>query len=93
MPITPGNLIRHELIGLKVEIKKATNKYLTGLKGLVIDESYNMLVIETKEREKKIQKKGTIFIFHLPNGKRVEVDGGLLVSRPEDRIKKKTPRW
>ena len=93
MPITPENIVRHELIGLKVEVEKATNKYLIGLKGLVVDETYGTLVIETEKGEKKIQKKGTIFIFHLPNGKRVEVDGGLLVSRPEDRIKKKTPRW
>jgi ribonuclease P protein subunit POP4 len=93
MPITPENLVRHELIGLKVEVKKATNKYLLGLKGLVVDETYGMLTIETEKGEKKVQKKGTIFIFHLPNGKRVEVDGSLLVSRPEDRVKKKFPRW
>jgi len=93
MPITPENIVRHELIGLRVEVEKATNKCLIGIKGVVVDEMYNMLVIDTGKEEKKIQKKGTIFIFHLPNGKRVEVDGGLLVSRPEDRIKKKLPRW
>ncbi|MEM5799438.1 MAG: ribonuclease P protein component 1 [Candidatus Aenigmatarchaeota archaeon] len=93
MPITSQNVVRHELIGLRVEVKKATNKYLTGIKGVVVDETYNMLTIESDGKEKKVQKKGTIFIFHLPNGKRVEVDGGLLVSRPEDRIKKKLPRW
>jgi len=93
MPLTSENLVRHELIGLRVEVERATNKCLIGLKGLVVDETYNMLVIETGKGEKKVQKKGTIFIFHLPNGKRVEVDGGLLVGRPEDRIKKKFPRW
>ncbi|MEM5878519.1 MAG: ribonuclease P protein component 1 [Candidatus Aenigmatarchaeota archaeon] len=93
MPITPSNIVRHELIGLETEIKNATNKYLIGLKGLVVDETYGMLMIQTKKGEKKVNKKGTIFIFHLPNGKRVQVDGSLLVSRPEDRIKKKLPRW
>ncbi len=93
MPITAENIVRHELIGLKVEVEKATNKYLIGLKGVVVDETYNTLVIDEEGKEKRVQKKGTIFIFHLPNGKRVEVDGNLLVSRPEDRIKKKLPRW
>lgn len=93
MPITPENIVRHELIGLKVKIKKSTNPSQIGLKGLIIDETYNMLKIEVKEKEKLIPKNTTIFIFTLPNGKKVEVDGKLLVGRPEDRIKKKLPRW
>jgi ribonuclease P protein subunit POP4 len=91
--ITEKNLVRHELIGLEVEIKKSTNKYQEGIKGRVVDETYNMLVIETPKGEKKIEKKSCIFIFKLPSGKRVEVDGKLLVGRPENRIKKKFPRY
>ncbi|MGC8993564.1 MAG: ribonuclease P protein component 1 [Candidatus Aenigmatarchaeota archaeon] len=91
--ITEKNLVRHELIGLEVEVKKSTNKYQEGIKGRVVDETYNMLVIETPKGEKKIEKKSCIFIFKLPSGKRVEVDGKLLVGRPENRIKKKFPRY
>lgn len=93
MPITPQNIVRHELIGLKVKIGKSRNTSLVGLVGNVIDETYNTIKIETNSKEKIIPKQGTIFIFHLPNGKRVEVDGKVLISRPEDRIKKKLPRW
>lgn len=93
MPITSRNLVRHELIGLKVRVKKSTNKSQEGLQGTVIDETYNTIKIETNRKEKTVVKNITIFIFTLPNGKRVEVDGKLLVSRPEDRIKKKFPRW
>jgi len=93
MSITPQNLVRHELIGLAVKIKNSTNKSQMGLQGRVIDETYNTLKIETKRGEKIIPKDTTIFIFTLPNGIKVEVDGKLLVSRPEDRIKKKLPRW
>ncbi len=93
MPITPQNIVRHELIGLKVKISKSQNKSLVGINGKVIDETYNTFKIETNTKEKTIPKNGTIFIFHLPNGKRVEVDGKVLISRPEDRIKKKLPRW
>lgn len=94
MPITPNNLVRHELIGLKVKIARSTDPTQKGLLGKVIGETYNTLKIETKEkREKIIPKKNTIFIFTLPNGVKVQVDGKLLVGRPEDRIKKKFPKW
>ena len=93
MPITPHNLVRHELIGLKVRIKQSTNKFQVGLRGRVVDETYKMLKIETKKDEKSIPKDITIFIFTLPNGTKVKVDGKVLISRPEDRIKKKLPRW
>jgi ribonuclease P protein subunit POP4 len=93
MPITPENLVRHELIGLKVRIAKSTDPTQKGLSGTVIDESYNTFRIEAKEKEKTIPKTNTIFIFALPNGVKVEVDGKILISRPEDRIKKKFARW
>lgn len=93
MPITPQNLVRHELISLPVRIVKSTDLTQKGVKGKVVDESYNTLKIETKKGEKVISKKNTVFIFTLPNAVKVQVDGSLLVSRPEDRIKKKLPKW
>jgi ribonuclease P protein subunit POP4 len=41
------------------------------------------------EDDKIVPKSHTTFIFELPGGDRVRVDGGLLVARPEDRIAKK----
>lgn len=93
MPITPQNLVRHELIGLKVRIEQSKNKSQVGLKGKVVDETYKVLRIETKTGEKAIPKDITVFIFTLPNGTKVQVDGKVLIGRPEDRIKKKLPRW
>ena len=99
MPITANNIVRHELIGLRVRIEKSTDKSLEKLSGKVIDESYNILKIEGKKRsekrpkEKSIPKLNSIFIFTLPNGVKVEVDGCLLVGRPEDRIKKRFEKW
>jgi ribonuclease P protein subunit POP4 len=93
MPITPRNLVRHELISLPVKIDKSTDPAQKGLQGLVIDETYNTLRIEAKGKEKTIPKSNCIFIFTLPDKTKVQVDGRLLVSRPEDRIKKKLPRW
>jgi len=93
MPITPENLVRHELIGLDVEVKHSTNKSQIGLTGKVVGETYSTLTMETKKGEKVIPKDIAIFIFELPNGTKVQVDGKVLVGRPEDRIKKKFPRW
>ncbi|MCD6576347.1 MAG: ribonuclease P protein component 1 [Nanoarchaeota archaeon] len=89
--ITPKNLIKHELIGLEAEVVKSKNKSLIGLKGKIVDETKNMLTIETKKGEKKIIKKECTLRIKL-NKEIVEVDGALLVGRPEKRIKKTIPK-
>ncbi|MHC1635916.1 MAG: ribonuclease P protein component 1 [Candidatus Methanospirareceae archaeon] len=90
MKITPSNLLQHELIGLKIKIEESSNKNMIGLSGVVVDETRNMLIIEDeKSREKKIPKAYNTFIFELEDGVKVRVRGEMLISRPEDRIKKK----
>ena len=91
--ITPENLVRHELIGLRVTIIGAKNPQIIGTSGRVVDESRNTLTLETRGKEKRFPKAECIFEFRIPSGKRVRVDGKLLVARPEDRIKKKFKRW
>lgn len=98
MPITPDNIVRHELIGLKTKVSKSKDPTHEKISGKVIDESYSMLKVEVKNKgkepeEKSIPKRNSIFIFALPNGVKVEVNGSLLVGRPEDRIKKKFDKW
>ncbi|MBI1978884.1 MAG: ribonuclease P protein component 1 [Candidatus Aenigmarchaeota archaeon] len=93
MSITAQNIVRHELIGLKVKIVKSTDSTQKGITGKVIDETYNTLKIETKDKEKTVIKENCVFIFTLPDKTKVQVDGKLLVSRPEDRIKKKLLKW
>lgn len=83
MDLTPENLIYHELIGLPVEVISPA------LKGTVVDETRNMLVVETGGRDRKISKSGRAFIFTLPEGSRVKVLGSLLRSQPENRIPKR----
>ncbi|MFZ2070032.1 MAG: ribonuclease P protein subunit [Halobacteriota archaeon] len=86
--IEPGNLLQHELIGLKAEVEESSNSSMKGLCGIVVDETRNTFVIETERMvEKRIAKNGNRFVFELNEGVRVRVRGNLLVSRPEDRIK------
>lgn len=90
--ITAQNLVRHELIGLKVKIAKSTDR-TQKFSGIVVDETYNTFLVETKGKEKIIPKGNSFFVFTLPNKIKVEVDGRILISRPEDRIKKKFAKW
>ncbi len=91
--ISPQNILRHELIGLEVTVADSTNKHITGLQGKVVDESRQTLKIKTEKGEKIVVKDQCVFSFCLPTGVCVRVDGKQLVSRPEDRVKKKMSKW
>ena len=81
--------MRHELIGLRVEIVEAKNKAMVGIKGRVVDETRNTLVIEKEDgKEVRIPKDVAVFVFQL-KGYKVKVDGRLLIGRPEERLKRK----
>ncbi|MFQ6127633.1 MAG: ribonuclease P protein component 1 [Thermoplasmata archaeon] len=79
-------LYKHELIGLDVEVLSSTCQNLVGFRGTVVDETKNTLVIEVRNLEKKVPKRGTRFRFHINGG--VEIDGARLLHRPEDRTKR-----
>ena len=80
------NLRKHELIGLQVAILRSPDPSLVGVRGLVVDETRNTLVVEAGGREKRVAKEGTGFRFDVEGG--VEVDGAEILYRPEDRTKK-----
>ncbi len=87
--ITSNNLVHHEFIGLKVHATSLKNKSLN-LNGTIIDETKNIIKIEDENNcEKIIPKRGSIFLFELPNGEKIEINGNILSIRPEDRIKKR----
>jgi ribonuclease P protein subunit POP4 len=95
--ITPRNIVRHELIGLRVRITGSKNRESIGASGRVVDESRNTFTVEVKGnggKEKRFVKDQCVFSFFLPLSRKwVRVDGNVLVARPEDRIKKKVGRW
>ena len=85
--VTPKNLIRHELIGLEVEVVKGNNLSQVGIKGKIVEETRNTLIVSTDKGEKKLLKKEVILKIKLKD-ELVEVDGERLVGKPEERIKK-----
>lgn len=92
-PISPQNLLRHELIGLNLEITMSNNRQLTGFEGRITDETERTLTLATSRGSKTIPKDVAIFNIHLPDGVTLEVNGRRLLGRPEERLKMKVKRW
>ncbi len=80
------NLRKHELIGLRVQVLRATDPGQVRMSGRVVDETRNLLVIEAGGVEKRIPKQGARFRFEVQGG--IEVEGDDIRFRPEDRVKK-----
>lgn len=87
MAITKKNILFSTFIGLEVQIIRSSQKELIGLKGKIVDETKNMLVIEKDGKEKKIQKNSSIFRFFVNDG-HVDVDGSKITFRHFERPKK-----
>ena len=83
----PEDILADDLIGLEAEVAESTDPGKVGIKGKIVDETLNLLTIATENGEKRISKAESTFIFKY-KGKKLKVIGKLLVSRPEDRIKK-----
>lgn len=90
--ITSKNIFKHELTGLEAKVLKCPDKGKEGIRGKVVNESQNMLIIQTKKGDKKVAKKGTIFRFFIKEGA-VDIEGNVLLSKPEERIKSKLEKW
>ena len=91
MKITPA-VVQGEFIGLDAKIAKNSNPNLARMRGKVIDETRNTFVILHEGKQKIIPKDTSIFHFTMQDGTVVEIDGKLLLGRPEDRVKKRIRR-
>jgi ribonuclease P protein subunit POP4 len=92
-PITPQNILRHELIGLTVKVSDSTNPSIKGARGAIVDETKNTLKILSARGTLVIPKSIATFRFKLPDGVQVDVEGRRLVTRPEGRLKTRVKRW
>jgi ribonuclease P protein subunit POP4 len=87
--LTAKTILRQEFIGLKIKVVKSANNALCGISGTIIDETKNTLVIYHKDKPKVVPKGYSTFHCRLPDGTTIEIDGKLLIGRPEDHIKKR----
>ena len=82
-----NRIVKDELIGRNVTIKKCTDPNWINTSGKIIDETKNTFVIEIGDQKKRIGKNTATFEFEYDRKKTI-VEGKRLLYRPEDRIKK-----
>jgi ribonuclease P protein subunit POP4 len=77
-----------ELIGRNIMIKNSHNTKNIGIKGKLIDETKNMMFIDTGVKTCSIPKNGTIFSIRF-DGAYYDINGDAILIKPEDRTKEK----
>jgi len=85
-------VVQGEFIGLYAKVVKSSNPSIVSVSGRVVDETRNTLVIRHKNEDKIIIKEAAVFQFTLPDNTVVEIEGKVIVGRPEDRLKKRLKR-
>jgi len=83
--ITSDNIIRHEFIGLNVQIADSTNDQIIGLNGTIIHETKSMFTLNTAKGLKFIPKGHNSWEVNLQDQK-IMVNGSKIQKRPFDRI-------
>lgn len=91
MKIT-ADVVRCEFIGTSAKVHRSSHPESVGISGRVVDETRNTFSILQKTKQKIVAKESNVFRFKFPDGTVVEVDGKILVGRPEDRLKKSIRR-
>jgi len=91
MKVTP-DIIRYEFIGAKGQVAQSHNMNYVGVSGIVVGESKNTFIFQGEGKARSLIKEAATFDFTFNDGTVVEIDGKLLVGRPEDRLKKNMKR-
>ena len=77
-------VIHAEWIGKQITITHSTNKTQIGITGTIVDETKQLITIQTQTGEKRVPKSGITFKI---DGE--EIKGNDVLSTPEERIKLK----
>ncbi|MGD0644533.1 MAG: ribonuclease P protein subunit [Candidatus Bathyarchaeia archaeon] len=91
MKVTP-DIICYEFIGTEGKVAKSPHEGYVGLGGKVTGETRNTFTFLRGGKAKSVIKESAVFNFKFDDGTVVEIDGKLLVGRPEDRLKKSIKR-
>ena len=86
MPISPENLLYHELVGLDVEISDSPDTSIRGLSGRIVGESKQMLTIRTDMRTVRVAKQVASRMRVVTDLGVCFISGSSLIGKPEDRI-------
>jgi ribonuclease P protein subunit POP4 len=86
------DVIRDEFIGTEAKVVESRHADYVGVLGKVVDETKNTFIITQDGRNKRVIKEAATFQFKFSDGTIVEINGKLLVGRPENRLKKTIKR-
>ena len=92
MMMITSSIVQDEFIGLETRVVRSSNPDLVGIAGKVVDETRNTFTILQNGDQKVVVKDTSVFGFVMPDGTVVEIDGKVIMGRPEDRIKKRPRR-
>ncbi len=81
------NIVLHELVGLRAEVADSRDIFKKGIKGRIIEETKNTLLIETKKGRVRVPKAASTFKFVFGKSK-FTVDGSEINFRPYERLEK-----
>ena len=87
-----SNIVQREFIGLETAVVSSSNPAMVGISGRVVNETRNTFTIKQGNKMKVIAKDTSIFNFILTDGTIVEIEGKVIMGRPESRLKKKPRR-
>lgn len=87
MRVTP-DIIRCEFMGTEAKVTRSRHQDYAGIRGRVVDETRNTFTIQNGEARRTVLKESAILHFAFSDGTIVEINGRLLVGKPEDRLKK-----
>ena len=85
-------VVQQMVIGLNAKVVRSDNPSQIGISGKIIDETRNMLKIFDKGKSKSIPKKTSTLHISLADKTIIEIEGTVLLGRPENRIKKEIRR-
>ena len=74
------------MIGSIIEVIDADNKDLIGIKGKIIDETKNTLLVQTIKGRKRLLKNQIVFTTKNTTRSMI-IDGKKIMRRPHDRIR------
>ena len=81
------NIVLHELIGLEVEVVRSKDASQVGIKGKVVDETKETIVLQTGSGKRRIFKRISTFKF-IADKNTFTVEGSEICFRPHERIQK-----
>ena len=76
------------MIGAQIDIVDSKNQTLNGLKGTVIDETRNTIIVKSNNKVKNVIKNQINFILITKNNMTIKSNGTSLIGRQEDKIRR-----